>query len=292
MNESNTNTFSQASGWLVGTARRNPEALLLLAAGCALMMRSGGGFARAREDADGWTHEDGYSTASPSVRSGESRFAERGSSSFTNVKDRVTSAASEYASGMQDRISGTAAGYADSISSRVTDTANSVADAARSASQNMIESSQSMRRQAQATVQGTIEGVLRDQPLAVAALGFVAGAAIAAAFPATAVESRALGGARESLSDAVGAAGRKVMSAADEAGERLKAAAKEKGLTADGAKDVARQVAGAFTDAVSSGDQGKGSRESAVSSSKSAATTNMAASDDSGPGDLSGGLPR
>jgi hypothetical protein len=37
-----SDTYSQAGEWLVGTARRNPEALLLLAAGCALLMRRGG----------------------------------------------------------------------------------------------------------------------------------------------------------------------------------------------------------------------------------------------------------
>ena len=34
-------TYSQAGDWLLGTARRNPEALLLFAAGCCLLMRGG-----------------------------------------------------------------------------------------------------------------------------------------------------------------------------------------------------------------------------------------------------------
>ena len=34
-------TYSQAGDWLFGTVRRNPEALLLMAAGCCLMMRGG-----------------------------------------------------------------------------------------------------------------------------------------------------------------------------------------------------------------------------------------------------------
>jgi hypothetical protein len=37
---SNVRSYSQAGDWLAGTARRNPEALLLLAAGCALLMRT------------------------------------------------------------------------------------------------------------------------------------------------------------------------------------------------------------------------------------------------------------
>jgi hypothetical protein len=38
---SERDTYSQAGDWLLGTVRRNPEALLLMAAGCCLMMRSG-----------------------------------------------------------------------------------------------------------------------------------------------------------------------------------------------------------------------------------------------------------
>ena len=33
--------YSQPGDWLFGTLRRNPEALLLMAAGCCLMMRGG-----------------------------------------------------------------------------------------------------------------------------------------------------------------------------------------------------------------------------------------------------------
>ena len=33
---------SGAGGWLVGAVKNNPEGLLLLAAGCALLMRSSG----------------------------------------------------------------------------------------------------------------------------------------------------------------------------------------------------------------------------------------------------------
>jgi hypothetical protein len=41
-NYSEGDTYSQTGAWLVATARRNPEALLLVAAGCALLMRSSG----------------------------------------------------------------------------------------------------------------------------------------------------------------------------------------------------------------------------------------------------------
>jgi hypothetical protein len=37
---SNVHSYSQAGDWLIGAARSNPEALLFLAAGCALLMRT------------------------------------------------------------------------------------------------------------------------------------------------------------------------------------------------------------------------------------------------------------
>ena len=36
------NSQMSAGDWLVSTVKKNPEGLLLLAAGCALLMRSGG----------------------------------------------------------------------------------------------------------------------------------------------------------------------------------------------------------------------------------------------------------
>ena len=194
-----TNTFSQAGEWLLGAARRNPEALLLLGAGCALLMRTGGGTARSNEDADGWTHEDGYSTASanPPSREGLAHSSREGTGHLSGIKDRLTDTASGYVGDLQERVVDTAADYAANLTGRVSDTASSVADAATAATRNIVEGSKSLRRQAQTTLQSTIEGVLRDQPLVVAAVGFVAGAAVAAAFPATDVEVRALGGARE-----------------------------------------------------------------------------------------------
>ena len=42
--------YGRAGDWLIGTAKRHPEALLVLAAGCALLMRSGGGSSQSRNE--------------------------------------------------------------------------------------------------------------------------------------------------------------------------------------------------------------------------------------------------
>jgi hypothetical protein len=67
---SERDTYSQAGDWLLGTVRRNPEALLLMAAGCCLMMRSGSSSrtsARHAYERDEW----GYPTRGLPLRSAE-----------------------------------------------------------------------------------------------------------------------------------------------------------------------------------------------------------------------------
>jgi hypothetical protein len=226
MNRSDTDSYSQAGDWVMGAARRNPEALLLLAAGCALLMRSGRGTSRRATAPARYPEDRGYSPVSdvPSVRQGLSRTAEK---------------ATGHASDIKDRVSDTASAYAESIS-----------DFAADARRTVSEGSERFKRQAQTTLNTAMERVLRDQPLAVALAGLAAGAAVAAAFPSTDVENRALGGAHEALASVVDQAGKAVMGAASKAGDHLKTAAEERGLTSQGLKDLASDVADTFTDAV------------------------------------------
>jgi gas vesicle protein len=232
MNRSDTDSYAQASDWVMGTARRNPEALLLLAAGCALLMRSGRGSSRRAATPARYPDRDyspvsrGYSPASEtsSVSQGLSRTAEK---------------ATDYASDIKDRVTDTASAYAESVS-----------DFAADARRTVSEGSERFKRQAETTLNATMDRVLRDQPLAVALAGLAAGAAVAAAFPSTDVENRALGGAHEALANVVDQAGKAVMGAASKAGDHLKTAAEERGLTSQGLKDLASDVAGTFTDAV------------------------------------------
>jgi hypothetical protein len=253
---SNRDTYSQAGDWLLGV-RRNPEALLLMAAGCCLIMRSGRSSSRA--DAriaphmrDEWDHQTGraptdFRRASASTREGLSRAGESAADTAksagdyaSQVKDRITDTASDYASQMKDRISDTASSYADSV-----------ADFAGDARGKIAERSAQLKRQTQATLRSSMQHVLREQPLAVAVAGLAAGAAVAALFPSTDIEDRAFGGAHEKLKDAAEKAGERVMDAAGKAGERLKSAAEERGLTSKGLKEVAGGVADTFKDAMS-----------------------------------------
>jgi hypothetical protein len=252
---SDRDTHSQAGDWLLGAVRRHPEALLLMAAGCCLMMRSGRSSSRAdarvvQHMRDEWDHQTGRASTDfrrASAREGLARAGESATDTAksagdyaSQVKDRLTDTASDYASQMKDRISDTASSYADSV-----------ADFAGDARRKVAERSAQFKRQTQATLRSSMQHVLREQPLAVAVAGLAAGAAVAALFPSTDIEDRAFGGAHEKLKDAAEKAGERVMDAAGKAGERLKTAAEGRGLTSEGLKEVAGEVADTFKDAMS-----------------------------------------
>jgi hypothetical protein len=85
-----SDTYSQAGDWVVGTARRNPEALLLLAAGCVLLMRSGGGKKSVpRREHDPFPRPD----LSVGRHEGLSAAAERAADYAGDIKERVSDAA-------------------------------------------------------------------------------------------------------------------------------------------------------------------------------------------------------
>jgi hypothetical protein len=246
-------TYSQASDWVLGAVRRNPEAVLLLAASCCLLMRSGSSqsashVSHRQED---WGYEPGSSRASSDLRRGSASPREGLSSAAESASDAAKSA-SDYASQVKDRVSQTASSYADSVTE--------FADDAR---RTVSEHSTRLKRQAQSTLQSTMQRVLREQPLALAVAGLAAGAAVAAVLPSTDIEDRALGGTHEKLRDAAEKAGTRLMDAAGKAGERLKSSAEERGLTSEGLKDLAGEVeglkdlAGEVTDTFTSAVSGK-----------------------------------
>jgi hypothetical protein len=272
---SERDTYSQAGDWLLGTVRRNPEALLLMAAGCCLMMRSSSSRmsahrAHQREEWDYPTGRASVGPASASAREGLSRATETASDTAkgagdyaSQVKDRIADTASDYASQMKDRISDTASSSADSV-----------ADFADDARRRVAERSARLKQQTQATLQSSMQRVLREQPLAVAVAGLAAGAAVAALFPSTEIEDRAFGSAHEKLKDLAEEAGERTMEAAGKAGEHLKGLAEERGLTSEGLKEVAGEVVDTFKDAVSgeSGNRSGASQSGGTSGSASGST--------------------
>jgi hypothetical protein len=219
--------YGQASDWLVGTIKRNPEALLVLGAGCALLMRGSG--SRAARRYEGYYGETGRSGR---WRDGLASAADSASDYASDIKNRVSDAASS--------ASETASSYASSIS-----------DYAGEVGRNVSEQTSRLTDQARSSIQEGLGHVLREQPLALAVAGLAAGATLAALFPHSEIEDRALGPARKAVAEAASAVKENLMEAASETGEQLKQGATERGLSPEGLKDMAKEAADTFAGKVS-----------------------------------------
>lgn len=218
------------SDWVLGAVKKNPEGFLLLAAGAVLLMRKTG-------------------------RPGAANGQRRSGSSRDHGVAQAAAGAKGYAADVK--------GYAADVTERAKHTVGSVASSAseyvEGARRTVSAQSERVFQQAQSTFQGTMDRVLHDQPLVVAIAGLAAGAAIAAAFPATEFEKDTLGPIGEQVADAASRMGEQLKEATVAAGETLKNAADTRGLSPDGLKQVASEVAGAFSSSMSGGGSGQGS---------------------------------
>jgi ElaB/YqjD/DUF883 family membrane-anchored ribosome-binding protein len=244
MTAQQTDIYSHAADWLVAAARRRPEALLLFAAGCALMMRGAGTGPTRRQFGDtyGQTPEFDAAGRAGTAAAGLGRAAESVSRYAGHVSDRLGDTAGTYASSVSD--------YAEDARRRVGDYAEGVRQNVSAASDRVVSTAQSAAR--------TTSDILREQPLLIAALGLAAGATVAALFPTSDVERRTLGPAGEALAGAAGRAGEDLMDRAARAGEQVQKSAADRGLSSEGLKDLAHEAAETFTRSPDSASQARG----------------------------------
>jgi hypothetical protein len=242
------NSYSNTKGigsadWLMGAITKNPEGLLLLAAGCALLLRKGTSTSGQRSQV--------HQTYAPDYGVEDARMPRRGSSGKDWQMPEGISQAADTARQAAD----TAREYASNASRTVREKASSYASAAgeyaEDARQTIMDQSGRIAQQTQSAV----ERIVREQPLAVAIAGLAAGAAVASAFPATRIERETLGVAGQRLSEAASSAGERLSEAASAAGERLVSVAEQRGVSATGLKEVARDVAGTFEKSLTGGQQ-------------------------------------
>ena len=213
---------NQTGDWLLDTVQRKPEALLLIAAGCALLMRSGGTLTGI------WSGRESNSPAPSQNRPGS-------------------------AGAVADSASGYASKVADTVSEYRDNARQTVSDYAEGARRGISDSSDWLRTQAESTYR-TASEALRDQPILVAGLGLAAGAALAAFFPTTEVERRA--GAV--LATKASEVGDQVLAAAERAGERARDTVKEavaERVLAPAVKEVVGEVVGIATGSADRGNQ-------------------------------------
>jgi hypothetical protein len=223
MSEYSDMSASRTADWLLQTLKRNPEGLLLLGAGCALLFRSG----RSSGQNQPAGMYRGFEDEQRETAAGRSSARE-----WAQGASRMADTAREYASSAGKAVSDTAADYAAAVT-----------EYAQGTRQQVAEQSRRMADQAQSRAQNLVQ----EQPFAVALAGMAAGAAVAAAFPATGWERRTLGPAGRQISQAAAQSAReKISEAASAAGGRLMSAA-QRGLNTETLKEVARDVVGAAT---------------------------------------------
>jgi hypothetical protein len=227
--------------WLVTKVKQHPEAFLVLAAGCALLLRPGG--AGPREIGD-------Y----PNDRRDESRL--------NSIRDRTTAAARNVATDLQDRVIDTATAVsqkasdyatalsdtAGAISEQATGYVASMSDQASDWGRSVADETARMGTRVRSSAQDGLSRMVKEQPLAVAALGIAAGAAIAALLPPTRAERDAVRPLGDAAKEAVTTGLSQIKNAASATGDQLQDAAHRRGLSAEGIKDMAREATQTFAE--------------------------------------------
>ena len=262
--------WAPSADTILRAARNRPEAVLVLAAGVALLLRGASKMTSSSSPSSSYDrHIDGV-TRSRSAnrlsaiareqgeRIGEWTDAARDTANETvrTVRDTARDTSERmtgYASDMIDQISETASDYAS--------TASHWADEAREGFSHQSQRVSALARD----LPDDLDHAVREHPLVVAALGIAVGAAIGASLPSTRLEARAMGDARDHLFDAARQARGRVGEAAEEAYEEVKRAADERGLNVEGVTEVARDAAKTFAAGVTgqSMDEDKGQKSGA-----------------------------
>jgi hypothetical protein len=136
--------YSRTSDWFLDAARRKPEALLLLVAGCALLMRTGrrpGDSVPPRAAMGDQGHDGREPTRATSMSSGPSRLRE----GFNEAAET----AADYAGDLKDKVTHAASGYIATV-------ADTVSDYADTARRNLSVGSGRVMSQAHTTTQNRI----------------------------------------------------------------------------------------------------------------------------------------
>ncbi len=223
---------------LYGTAKRNPEGVLLLAAGVALLLR-------------------GIGTATDALRASPSRRQQ------TSPRGRDDDA--------QDDLAGDARAYVSGVAGRVGRSAEKVADSTSQVARETMDLTGRVARQTGSTMRSTMDRILDEQPLAVALLGMAAGAAMAGAMPLTYAEEGALRPLGRKLDETVDEAGRRLKQSTKNAGRRLQKVADERGLNAEGLREAAQEVADTFGEGILSEESGGSAKRKRSGASRTSA---------------------
>lgn len=206
----------------IDAAKRNPEGALLLAAGCALLMR-------------------GVNAAAGRIRTG---YDHQDRSSFG--MDDEAGADGSGAHGLMQ----SARAYASEMGGKVAHTAEAAAGLAADARRAAVARTGEAARGVRSGTSDAVGRMLDEQPLAVGLIGVAAGVLIAAALPGSKMERRAFAPVGRQLGETAQEARRRLKRAAERTRDRAVEMAEEHGLTRQGLKDAMTDVAETFSDEV------------------------------------------
>jgi hypothetical protein len=222
--------------WLVTKVKRNPEAFLVLAAGCALLLRASGSVGTAHDPNGHWNDQSRWQGTSATARNVAAGLQDRVNDTAAAVSEK----ASDYVASLSDR--------AGALSERATGYASDLSDQATDWGRNVANETARMSAQARTSMQDGFGRLIKEQPFAVAALGVAVGAAVAAFLPPTRAEQNALRPFGDAAANAVNSGMEQIKDAVSATGDQLKDAAQRRGLSADGIKDMAREATQTLTD--------------------------------------------
>jgi hypothetical protein len=232
--------------------RKNPEGLLLLGAGVALMLRHAASGSEASRTLRSRPATDRY------YGSAANDFADDAAGATDGVARKVSAAAEDVRN------------YVSETAHDLTDKASEYGNAATKRTREAAESAYRSTRDAADSAYKSVEGVIEAHPISIAVAGLAAGCLAAAVFPSTRFERETLGPIGRRAAEAASETGElvktaavaRVTTAAMKAGEQLKDAMSEGKLSAQNLGDVARDVATDFTTNVTGGNATGGGAKS------------------------------
>lgn len=200
----------------VHAVRRNPEGLLLVGAGVALVLRGAM-----------------VPSAATRARSNENT-AHDAPTSMEEIQSSVGKALRKGVSEMQGAVAGTAQDLGERAS-------------------NMGQAAANGAMRAAGDARSSVEDIVEAQPISVAIAGIVVGCLAAAFLPTSRLEKETLRPIGNQAVDALANAGERFKDATISAGEQLREAAADRGLNKSGVSEVARDVASEFKSNVMGG---------------------------------------
>jgi ElaB/YqjD/DUF883 family membrane-anchored ribosome-binding protein len=226
----------------LAVVRGNPEGLLLLAAGCALLLR-GRSPSVPTQNAYGYGPKDRQPTPTRYGNGLHPASADGGVQRYTsNVADKARDMAANASEQVEDSVRS----VASSATEYAHDVTRQASEYAQDAYGQASDYAQRFTAEAHSTFRNTVDYLVRERPLVIAVAGLAAGAAVAAAFRPTEFEKDALRPVGAKMSEVIEETGDKVKETAAKAGERLKKAVDDPSKLKDSVSGIMDDVSEAF----------------------------------------------